>query len=488
MKKVLLLLVPLVTIGLFNKVNAQCTPYNFQSILTSLNVVGSTANATLDVSFDIKANNGSKYIFLHLWTGSDFANVTFNWGASGQKAPTATDLNGPSGSHPTLLNIGIDNSVSPQVYKAKYVDGTMDLAQPGTPVVTHLANGADSFVIRNVQVSFPASKLLLLGNIIQGAIWSSNSNNYSTSLAVQCFLNGATFLADPVVAANSVTCSDYSIQVTHNSLTQNDVMSGTLDVYVDNGDGLFSSSSDIKITGPTAFSIIASSFATSYYTGSTSFVGNIPSTYKGRALFAVITVGQSSLAKFISPASCASLPVLFQSFSATRNNQSVSIKWETATEINNRGFYIQRNVNGEWKDVAFVFSKADGGNSNQVLSYAYNDPNALSTVSYYRILQVDLDGRAKFSDTRIIKGLGEVSKLLMFPNPGTNGTINVMLQDEVAPKNIIIYDATGRAVKSFKNFVNASLTIDRLKPGVYNIQVINTTTQVVSSDKFIIKD
>jgi hypothetical protein len=182
------------------------------------------------------------------------------------------------------------------------------------------------------------------------------------------------------------------------------------------------------------------------------------------------------------------LPVLFQSFSATRNSQSVSIKWETATEVNNRGFYIQRNVNGEWKDVAFVFSKADGGNSNQVLSYAYNDPNALSTVSYYRILQVDLDGRAKFSDTRIIKGLGEVSKLLMFPNPGTSGTINVMLQDEVAPKNIIIYDATGRAVKSFKNFVNASLTIDRLKPGVYNIQVINTTTQVVSSDKFIIKD
>jgi hypothetical protein len=182
------------------------------------------------------------------------------------------------------------------------------------------------------------------------------------------------------------------------------------------------------------------------------------------------------------------LPVLFQSFSATRSSQSVSIKWETATEINNRGFYVQRNVNGEWKDIAFVFSKADDGNSNQPLSYSYNDPNPLSSVSYYRVLQVDLDGRGKFSETRIVKGLAEVNKILMFPNPGSNGKINLLFQDEVAPKNIMIYDATGRAVKSFKNVLSANLTVDQLRPGIYNIQVINTSTQVISSDKFIIKD
>ena len=76
----------------------------------------------------------------------------------------------------------------------------------------------------------------------------------------------------------------------------------------------------------------------------------------------------------------------------------------------------------------------------------------------------------------------------MFPNPGSNGKINLLFQDEVAPKNIMIYDATGRAVKSFKNVLSANLTVDQLRPGVYNIQVINTTTQVISSDKFIIKD
>lgn len=182
------------------------------------------------------------------------------------------------------------------------------------------------------------------------------------------------------------------------------------------------------------------------------------------------------------------LPVVFQSFSANRNSQAVSLKWETAFEQNNRGFYIQRNVNGEWKDVAFVFSRAEGGNSSQTLSYAYNDPNNLKTVSYYRILQVDIDGKGKYSETRIVKGLEQSSKLMMFPNPGSNGKINVLFEDEASAKNIIVYDATGRAVKSFKNIVSANLTIDQLKPGVYNIQVINTATQTVSSDKFIIKD
>ena len=182
------------------------------------------------------------------------------------------------------------------------------------------------------------------------------------------------------------------------------------------------------------------------------------------------------------------LPVSFKSFTIARNNQSVSIKWETSFEQNNKGFYIQRNVNGEWKDVAFVFSKSDDGNSGQTLSYAYNDPNNLKTVSYYRILQVDIDGRGKFSEVRTVRGPEQLSKLMLFPNPGTNGKVNVHFEDEISAKNVIIYDATGRVIKSFKNIVNANLTIDQLKPGVYNIQVINTASRVISSDKFIIKD
>jgi hypothetical protein len=88
----------------------------------------------------------------------------------------------------------------------------------------------------------------------------------------------------------------------------------------------------------------------------------------------------------------------------------------------------------------------------------------------------------------VVRGEELASKLMLFPNPGTNGKVNVIFQDETSPKNVFVYDATGRAVKTFKNIVSANLTIEQLKPGVYNIQVINTASQAVSSGKFIVKD
>ena len=183
------------------------------------------------------------------------------------------------------------------------------------------------------------------------------------------------------------------------------------------------------------------------------------------------------------------LPVSFKSFTAVRGNtQTVALKWETAFEQNNRGFYVQRNMNGEWKDIAFVFSRAEGGNSSEILSYSYNDLNNLRTATYYRILQVDLDGKGRFSETRIVRGEEQQDKLMLFPNPGTNGKINVLFGDETSAKDVTVYDANGRVVKSYRNVLSNSLTIDNLKAGIYNVQVKNNSTQAISSDKFIIKE
>jgi hypothetical protein len=494
MKRTLLSFTLLIIIAIFSKANAQCTPYNFQSIIKNISVdnVTNNATATLDVSFNINANNGNKFIFIHLWTGADYQSVNINWGAGGQKAPTLTELNGTGNSHPTIYNLGIDNG-STQTYRSSYVSSTMALQQPASaPIVQRLANGADSFVIKDVVVTFPASQLQVLGSIISGVIWSSNSNNYSSSMSVQCFLSGATFLADPVVSGSgSCGTGTYNVTIAHNSLVQGNTLSGSFDVYADaDANGQFSATNDVKITNVAVpFSISAANPITNYYTGSQNFSGGISALYKGRNLFVVVTSGATTLTQFMPTTQCSStLPVTFKSFNVARNNQTVAIKWETAFEQNNRGFYIQRNVNGEWKDIAFVFSKAENGNSSGPLSYMYNDPNNLSTVSYYRILQVDLSGLGKYSQVGIIKGQDILDKLKLFPNPGTNGKVNVLFDDETSVKNVIVYDASGRAVKSLKSIVGASLTIDQLKPGIYSIQVVNTTSQTVSSEKFVIRD
>jgi hypothetical protein len=49
------------------------------------------------------------------------------------------------------------------------------------------------------------------------------------------------------------------------------------------------------------------------------------------------------------------LPVKFKSFTASRSKEKVAVKWETATETNNKGFNVQRKTNGDRENIAFVF-------------------------------------------------------------------------------------------------------------------------------------
>ena len=72
---------------------------------------------------------------------------------------------------------------------------------------------------------------------------------------------------------------------------------------------------------------------------------------------------------------CAVLPVTLRSFTATRNNSNVLLKWETATEENSKGFYIERNLGSKWEILGFVETKAINGTSNSPLIYDHVDMN-----------------------------------------------------------------------------------------------------------------
>ena len=179
------------------------------------------------------------------------------------------------------------------------------------------------------------------------------------------------------------------------------------------------------------------------------------------------------------------LPVSFSSFSATRNKSNVSIKWETASESNNKGFNIQRLTNTAWENVAFIPSAATGGNSTSDLSYTFTDANNHKGVSQYRIQQVDIDGKAKLSEIRSVKGEAMASKLLVYPNPSATGKVSVVFDDN-APKNVQVTDMSGRVVRSLRNVSN-NISIEGLESGVYSIQVTDLFSSALSVEKVIIK-
>lgn len=192
----------------------------------------------------------------------------------------------------------------------------------------------------------------------------------------------------------------------------------------------------------------------------------------------------------VKPVGCAApLPVTLKSFQAKRAMEKVLLTWETAMELNNQGFEVQRKVgNEEWKTIAFVSSQANGGNSNAVLIYEFADINPSKGASQYRLRQVDIDSRYTFTEVRSVRGQEQAAnKLLIFPNPSTDGNINLVFEERNVNRNITVSDITGRVVKQYHNITAGSLQVEGLQNGIYILLIANTTTGETAAEKIIIK-
>jgi hypothetical protein len=90
-----------------------------------------------------------------------------------------------------------------------------------------------------------------------------------------------------------------------------------------------------------------------------------------------------------------SLPVQITSFKATQQNNFVQLKWVTAAEQNNLRFDIEKSIDGK---TFFKIGSRDGfGNSNTLKEYYFNDDNPIFDINYYRLKQLDFDGKISFS-------------------------------------------------------------------------------------------
>ncbi len=115
------------------------------------------------------------------------------------------------------------------------------------------------------------------------------------------------------------------------------------------------------------------------------------------------------------------LPVELTSFTAAlTNSATVVLNWQTATEVNNYGFEIERSVISgqlsDWESVGFVNGH---GNSNSVKEYYFTDKPNGGTKFKYRLKQIDNDGKYEYSK-EIEVDLGIPQEFLLaqnYPNP-----------------------------------------------------------------------
>jgi hypothetical protein len=96
----------------------------------------------------------------------------------------------------------------------------------------------------------------------------------------------------------------------------------------------------------------------------------------------------------------AALPVELINFEAKKNQQSVSLSWTTANEKNNAVFQIQHSTNG--LDFITIGEVIGSGTSSQLHSYKFEHKQPINGINYYRLKQIDIDGKINFSNIKSI--------------------------------------------------------------------------------------
>ena len=143
------------------------------------------------------------------------------------------------------------------------------------------------------------------------------------------------------------------------------------------------------------------------------------------------------------------VPVELTSFSASFVKNAVNLKWATATELNNKGFYIERSNlknSNEWQTVSFVNGN---GTTTETKQYSFSDHTPLQGLSYYRLKQVDYDGSFTYSNIVEVVNGGVVNNFELaqnFQNP-FNPSTKISWQSSVeAQTTLKIYDVLGNEV------------------------------------------
>lgn len=189
----------------------------------------------------------------------------------------------------------------------------------------------------------------------------------------------------------------------------------------------------------------------------------------------IATVGNNPLLTqgFQQPLADVPLPVTLLSFTGEAADGYNRLSWETAGEQNNDRFELERGTDGVRFGLAGTIpSKAPGGNSGARISYTFDDRNLDAPVYFYRLKQVDKDGKATYSPTVRLEnqriGAGDIS---LFPNPAKD-RLHVSVNGRTGMLQVL--DISGKTLlKSVQaDGQTTSVNLGSLPAGVYMLRFV----------------
>jgi photosystem II stability/assembly factor-like uncharacterized protein len=146
------------------------------------------------------------------------------------------------------------------------------------------------------------------------------------------------------------------------------------------------------------------------------------------------------------------IPVELTAFTAIPEGNDVILNWQTASETNNKGFDVERQVSSQWEKVGFV---EGNGTSTAPHSYSYRDRNLNEGRYNYRLKQIDLDGSYKYSGTIEVQAGSTPDQYFLsrnYPNPfNPSTTIEFTVPENAGNVRLTIYNVLGEKAAEIVN-------------------------------------
>lgn len=160
------------------------------------------------------------------------------------------------------------------------------------------------------------------------------------------------------------------------------------------------------------------------------------------------------------------VPIELIALTAEVDAKKIIIKWTTASETNNHGFFIERSFRGVWETVGFVEGR---GTSTEISSYEFTDNFSVKerkSVVKYRLKQVDFDNSYTFSEIVEVElnPIPDKFELLQnYPNPFNSTTKIEFAVIEKGNVTLTIHNILGEKVKVLLN--------EERDPGLYSVEL-----------------
>jgi len=164
------------------------------------------------------------------------------------------------------------------------------------------------------------------------------------------------------------------------------------------------------------------------------------------------------------------LPITLMAFTATPENQGVELKWETSSEVDNAYYILQRSTDTSlWKDLQQIVAS---GNTSTDSHYAAYDPNPVDGNNYYRLKQVDRDGKFTYSPVRVVT-LDRPISVNIYPNPARSFiTIRIGISNG-EKLSVILLNTAGQIneVPTANTGTQVTLYTAGLAKGIYFVKI-----------------